>query len=497
MKYFEACKIWNAQQKSAGNQWCIPKKGSKEYDEVIAIMKGTAPKPVEVPVKKEEPKKAEADVEKKPEDMTLEELVKSGYKSPLELVSTDDLQNIVKVYDEFEKLRIELSDNEFLATMDIPSFISIIKKTDKYDTTKDSATIENIKNYGIEFIPVARSNRYVRIKDTDEAVKQLENAVTILTKEGKRIKEKYTEIRNIWESVQKKYNVTNHKIGNIKDIINTRAKKGSTMMKAKVAAEQKKELTNEIVQPKKQEPKNEIIAPKKEEPTTQAAIKKKFDDGRELIIDTLSKYLKSKNKPEWYEHYYMIVNKNLSEGNPYYRFHPKRLPKTQIDDMLKILSNLDTPYPIKYPMDGKDINVKDIVPTEEKEESAKLEEPVKLTAAEKKTINEEKKKIHFAMVKYLSTFMNHTFTWGSYSFGHAYKLILATREGHSMARTGYSVQPYFRMELLDKITNKENSKEIIDEIIKRIEDLKLSSTVKIYNGTYAPSKTPIKIISKK
>ena len=54
MKYFEACKIWNEKTKSS--QWCIPKKGSKEYEEVIAIMKGTAKeevKTVPVEMKKE------------------------------------------------------------------------------------------------------------------------------------------------------------------------------------------------------------------------------------------------------------------------------------------------------------------------------------------------------------------------------------------------------------------------------------------------------------
>ena len=37
MKYHEALKIWNGRK---GGSWCFPKKGSKEYDEVIRIKNG-------------------------------------------------------------------------------------------------------------------------------------------------------------------------------------------------------------------------------------------------------------------------------------------------------------------------------------------------------------------------------------------------------------------------------------------------------------------------
>jgi hypothetical protein len=36
MKWIEALKIYNQSK----NMWCIPKKGTEDYNEVIAIMKG-------------------------------------------------------------------------------------------------------------------------------------------------------------------------------------------------------------------------------------------------------------------------------------------------------------------------------------------------------------------------------------------------------------------------------------------------------------------------
>jgi len=35
LSWLEALKVWNT-----GRMWCIPRKGTKEYDEVKAIMKG-------------------------------------------------------------------------------------------------------------------------------------------------------------------------------------------------------------------------------------------------------------------------------------------------------------------------------------------------------------------------------------------------------------------------------------------------------------------------
>ena len=43
-KWLSALKTWNS-SRNAGSMWCMPKKGSKEYDEVKAIMEGKeAPK---------------------------------------------------------------------------------------------------------------------------------------------------------------------------------------------------------------------------------------------------------------------------------------------------------------------------------------------------------------------------------------------------------------------------------------------------------------------
>lgn len=71
MKWIEALKEWNTKQ---GGKWCIPKKGSPEYDAVKKIMGGgkaeekKAPTPKKAPsAKKEEPKPKKDEKPKKEE----------------------------------------------------------------------------------------------------------------------------------------------------------------------------------------------------------------------------------------------------------------------------------------------------------------------------------------------------------------------------------------------------------------------------------------------
>jgi len=54
MNWIQALKQWNT---SKGGAWCVPKKGTTDYDEVRAIMSGTTPAG-----KKTKGKKAEVDV---------------------------------------------------------------------------------------------------------------------------------------------------------------------------------------------------------------------------------------------------------------------------------------------------------------------------------------------------------------------------------------------------------------------------------------------------
>lgn len=250
MKYFEACKIWNAKQTNAGNQWCIPKKGSKEYDEVIAIMKGTAPKSVEVPVKKEEPKK-----EKEEKDMTLEEKVEAGFAHHMELLSSDDLAKMLEVYETYDKLNSENSEIAVISTYEFPAFIKRVENVDKIDNTKDQRFIEDLAEYGIEVVKVPNSKKLFRLKNKEDAIKTLNKALEIMKKQAEQTKIKFKDINNIWTEVRKKFNVSASDLWRVKDIINRRIKN----------AAKKEEPKNEIIAPKKEEVKNEIIAPKKDD----------------------------------------------------------------------------------------------------------------------------------------------------------------------------------------------------------------------------------------
>ena len=50
MKWIDALKKWNS-QKGNSDAWCIPKKGTKEYDKVKGIMEGKPEAPAPPPPK--------------------------------------------------------------------------------------------------------------------------------------------------------------------------------------------------------------------------------------------------------------------------------------------------------------------------------------------------------------------------------------------------------------------------------------------------------------
>lgn len=53
-KWITALKQWN---ENKGGPWCVPKKGSTDYEAVKALMSGSAPAPAKAPAKAPAPKK--------------------------------------------------------------------------------------------------------------------------------------------------------------------------------------------------------------------------------------------------------------------------------------------------------------------------------------------------------------------------------------------------------------------------------------------------------
>lgn len=100
-KWILALKKWNNSRHPEA-MWCLPKKGSVEYDQVKAIMEGKEPKKQEEPMKMEEPKKEEPkkkirkvkiiEEPNKEEPKKQDESIESNYKYLFNLMSKGDQQ---------------------------------------------------------------------------------------------------------------------------------------------------------------------------------------------------------------------------------------------------------------------------------------------------------------------------------------------------------------------------------------------------------------------
>jgi hypothetical protein len=91
MKWIEALKQWNSQK----DMWCIPRKGTKEYDEVKAIM--TSDKP------KEQPKEVKKQTEKEMKEMERMGAEDFDVKTPVKKTINKKSEKTEKVKKESKK----------------------------------------------------------------------------------------------------------------------------------------------------------------------------------------------------------------------------------------------------------------------------------------------------------------------------------------------------------------------------------------------------------
>lgn len=116
VKWTEALKEWNA--KHNGGKWCVPKKGTKEYEMVMKIVKGEKP---EEPKEPEAPKKkftfkrpAKKAEEPKPAPKPAPKMIKAGEvarkmagrKPAAKRLSSEEakMKEVAKMLDEIEKM---------------------------------------------------------------------------------------------------------------------------------------------------------------------------------------------------------------------------------------------------------------------------------------------------------------------------------------------------------------------------------------------------------
>jgi hypothetical protein len=114
VKWVEALKEWNA--KHNGGRWCVPKKGTTEYDAVMRIVKGEKheePKEPEAPKKKFQFKRpAKKAEEPKEEPKPVPKMIKASEAArkmaePRPIIkrhSSEDMKGVAKLINEIEKM---------------------------------------------------------------------------------------------------------------------------------------------------------------------------------------------------------------------------------------------------------------------------------------------------------------------------------------------------------------------------------------------------------
>jgi hypothetical protein len=87
MKFFDAVKLWNAKQDNG--KWCVPRKGTKEHAEVMAMMKPEVKAPVKpLPSVKSGPKNEIVKTIEKPKEQPKEQPKKQPAIDPNEIIDT-------------------------------------------------------------------------------------------------------------------------------------------------------------------------------------------------------------------------------------------------------------------------------------------------------------------------------------------------------------------------------------------------------------------------
>jgi len=418
MKYFEACKIWNEKTKSS--QWCIPKKGSKEYEEVIAIMKGTAKEEVKavevkpVPVEKKEiPKVIINAVE------TLKEVYNTHKTNPSPDTKThqrEDRTNrhaityvTYKIIPETEKKLNKAREK-------------LYNLLDKYDISEEE----------IQHLLVVKPKDEVKPVPVEKK-KEVKNEI-IQPKKENTIEELGIE-RNIKldKLIQRTLNLWNNRNESIKLITDQKTTYDTATNKEKddfinfIVPQQlrqllpkhlqnitfdqllpifKKYVKNEIIQPKKEGVKNEIIVPKKQEPKEEPKTEKENKEVLQiskkeikLIKETLADIAKKYNiQPHWlhglisFQHSHRGET-NQKRQNPYYVFSipSGRLIKTSTDLPDEIKQKIQK-LKLSYPVSIKEYDPASIsIPkTREEKKQEKEQRQKEIREAIQKQKNEER-----------------------------------------------------------------------------------------------------------
>ena len=150
MKFFDAVKLWNAKQDNG--KWCVPRKGTKEHAEVMAMMKPEVKSPVKPspsvkPGPKPEPKNEIIAPTKRQELFTIQDLEKTLQKPPNELnkLFGNSLRTIEVSYNYFKSIK-----NSLEYAMDISNW-KAMKTQDKKDICDALSYAFNISTRALQF----------------------------------------------------------------------------------------------------------------------------------------------------------------------------------------------------------------------------------------------------------------------------------------------------------------------------------------------------------
>jgi hypothetical protein len=151
MRFFTAVKLWNNQTKQSA--WCVPKKGTPEYDIVMKIMKGEV--------------KTENIIEPpKPKDSETK---------------TDNIQETYKLLQfKYDKL----DDAIFSANSAMSDFDKVLVLIDKdeLDADKDKKGIDLLKENNIKVVKIPRKKNQFKVDNKEENRKKINDQKTTLGK---------------------------------------------------------------------------------------------------------------------------------------------------------------------------------------------------------------------------------------------------------------------------------------------------------------------------
>jgi hypothetical protein len=208
MKYFEALKIWNVEHNKG--TWCVPKKGTAEYDAIKAILaKHNPPKP-EAPKKEPKAKPAKKVEEKK--EVKNEIIAPAAEKKKAPRKSTVILEYDLKKVegDETDKKILDLllkkteASHKWITTETrVDDYGSLIRSLNKerYSINKKDHDLDKIKQYDVPTEPVPRTKHYVRVPE-----KIKEEIIKRATKYIDATKHKVMDLAKEYSKLDREYN---------------------------------------------------------------------------------------------------------------------------------------------------------------------------------------------------------------------------------------------------------------------------------------------------